>query len=188
MSSICPIAPPTEILKKLSGAYEALPKEKYGACNPLGSLPNPINVALRSHEQKAMVFRYILWKLAEYGANEMLMSGCKVQFNLPGTENFGIQDPIDLNAVRKSQMSGVILAIRGQVRAGQWFYLAGEPSVVYFLDEMSSVFWGPDKVKISKVMEDGVIKNISADFDKIFDDIQLEKKKAEDFYNRPGAT
>ena len=145
----------TQIMKALNDAYEALPREKYHACNRLGTLPNPIKVNITSHERGASIYRYIVLKCVEMGANYLLLRGNRVQTNIPGIDGIGAPDPVDLSAADRARMAGIILAIGGQVRDGEWFYLGGAPDTLYLRDRSEVTFVDENlagrRVYISKV-------------------------------------
>lgn len=130
----------SQVLRMVNETYELLPPGRFCPCNRPGTLPNPVRVAIRSHERSAATFRFIVMKVAEKGLEAFLTRGSRVTTSIDGIEGIGAPSLIDFDAADRALIARVCLAVSCQVNGGQWFFLEGEPHTHYFLDRREVMF------------------------------------------------
>ncbi len=124
-----------EVSRKLNQFYDNLASSQQPSCKRPGTREHPIIVRAKDEHRAGAIYRYVLYTVLEKGANALLTRGNKVQTNIEGLDNFGIPDPVKLDAVGRAKIWKITADIATQVKDGEWFTLADSPSTLYFLQE-----------------------------------------------------
>jgi len=107
-------------------------------CSRAGTLLNPHRVAIRDHERRGMVFRYLVYKGLEIAFMGRLTAG-----QTRGTiDSFpGVESPLEMPnlPLELALRAGMELAIAGQAEKSAWFYFAGEPNALFLRDAKGDI-------------------------------------------------
>lgn len=107
-------------------------------CAKSGTVLNPYRVAIRDHERRAMLFRYLVYKGLETAFMGMLTRG-QIRGtidSLPGVPS--LVEPPNL-PLELALRQGLELAIEGQAEKSAWFYVEGEPDTLFLRDAAGDI-------------------------------------------------